>query len=151
MSQSEIVQFMLYISEDLRKAYDLYQDYLEFNSTSILDNIRERLDKIIDNYKTSKIKQYIPAWKLLENWHDEIINSFGRVNDRRVTNGPMERANRNIKTLFRNAYGARNFERMRNRIMFVMNSNSPTLYAPQKNTLKHKYHKRGSCKKKKQI
>ena len=147
--KSEIVQFMLYISEDLRKTYDLYQDYLEFNSTSTLENARERLDKIIDNYKTSKIKQYIPAWKLLENWHDEIINSFSRVNDRRVTNGPMEWANRNIKALFRNAYGARNFERMRNRIMFVMNSNSPTLYAPQKYTLKHKYHKRGSYKKEK--
>lgn len=73
-SLNEIVQFMLYISEDLRKAYDLYQDYLEFNSTSTLDNARERLDKIIDNYKTSKIKQYIPAWKLLKNWHNEIIN-----------------------------------------------------------------------------
>ena len=33
-------------------------------------------------------------------------------------------------------------------IMFVMNSNFPTLYAPQKYTLKHKYYKRGSYKKK---
>lgn len=62
---------------------------------------------------------------------------------------PMERANRNIKTLFKNAYVARIFERMRNRIMFVMNSNSLTLYAPQKYTLKHMYHMRGSCQKKK--
>jgi transposase len=149
MSQSENVQFMLYISEDLRKAYDLYQDYLEFNSTSTLENARERLDKLIDAYKDSRIKQYIPAWKMLENWHDEIINSFSRVNGRRVTNGPMERANENIKTIFRLAYGARNFERMRNRIMFVMNSDSPTLYEPKKYTNKHKYHKRGHYNKNK--
>lgn len=61
----------------------------------------------------------------------------------------MERANRSIKTVFRNAYGARNFERMKNRIMFVMNLNYPKRYDPQKYTLKHKYHKRGSYKKKK--
>jgi hypothetical protein len=135
--------------KDLRKAYDLYQDYLEFNSTSTLENARERLDKLIDAYKASRIKQYIPAWKMLENWHDEIINSFSRVNGRRVTNGPMERANENIKTIFRLAYGARNFERMRNRIMFVMNSDSPTLYEPKKYTNKHKYHKRGHYNKNK--
>ena len=149
MSQSEIVQFMLYISEDLRKAYDLYQDYLEFNSTSTLENARERLDKLIDAYKASRIKQYIPAWKMLENWHNEIINSFSRVNGRRVTNGPMERANENIKTIFRLAYGARNFDRMRNRIMHIMNSGSPILYEPLKRTNKYKYKKRGSYKKKK--
>ena len=61
----------------------------------------------------------------------------------------MKRANRNIKILFRNAYGARNFERMRNRIMFVMNSDSPTLYETKKYTNKQKYHKRGHYNKNK--
>jgi transposase len=147
MSQSEILQFMLYTNDELNKAYTLYQDYLDFNSTATIDNAREKLDKIIDNYKSSRIRYYVPAWKLLENWHDEIINSFSRVNGRRVTNGPMERANSNIKILFRLAYGARNFERMRNRIMHVMNTGSPKLYPPKKETNKYKYRKRGKYKK----
>ena len=147
MSQSEILQFMLYTNDELNKAYTLYQDYLDFNSTATIDNAREKLDKIIDNYKSSRIRYYVPAWKLLENWHDEIINSFSRVNGRRVTNGPMERANSNIKILFRLAYGARNFARMRNRIMHVMNTGSPKLYQPKKETNKYKYRKRGKYKK----
>lgn len=61
----------------------------------------------------------------------------------------MERANENIKTIFRLAYGARNFDRMRNRIMHIMNSGSPILYEPLKRTNKYKYKKRGSYKKKK--
>lgn len=138
---------MLYTNDELNKAYTLYQDYLDFNSTATIDNAREKLDKIIDNYKSSRIRYYVAAWKLLKNWHDEIINSFSRVNGRRVTNGPMERANSNIKILFRLAYGARNFERMRNRIMHVMNTGSPKLYSPKKETNKYKYRKRGKYKK----
>lgn len=39
----------------------------------------------------------------------------------RISNSPMKRANRDIKTLFRLSFGSKNFKRMRNRIMYVMN------------------------------
>lgn len=40
----------------------------------------------------------------------------------------MERANRDIKTIFRLSFDSRNFERMRNRIMYVINIDAPILY-----------------------
>ena len=45
----------------------------------------------------------------------------------RISNEPMERVNRDIKTLYRTSYGMRNFIRTRNRVMFCINQNSPIL------------------------
>ena len=39
----------------------------------------------------------------------------------------MERVNRDMKTLYRTSYGMKNFTRTRNRIMFCINQNAPTL------------------------
>ena len=59
----------------------------------------------------------------------------------------MERANRDIKTIFRSSFGSRNFKRMRNRIMFSMNSDSPMLYQTRKKTNKNVGKKRGKYNK----
>jgi len=56
----------------------------------------------------------------------------------------MIRANRDIKTLFRISYGSTNFIRMRNRIMYTMNSDAPILYHRKKYTNKRKGKIRGS-------
>ncbi len=48
----------------------------------------------------------------------------------------MKRANRDIKTLFRTSFGSTNFARMRNRVMYTMNSDSPILYNSKKYTNK---------------
>ncbi len=39
----------------------------------------------------------------------------------------MERANRDVKTIIRHAYGYTNFPRLRNRIMFVKNVDASSL------------------------
>ena len=149
LSQIEIVKFMLDISEELTRAYDLYHEYLDFNYAATKDSAKERLDNLIEKFKLSNIKEYIQIKKMLESWHDEIINSFNKYNDIRITNGPMERANRDIKTIYRNAYGARNFIRMRNRLMYVMNEGASILLTPKEKTNKQEYHKRGNYKKNK--
>ena len=64
---------------------------------------------------------------LLKNWRTEIINSFHKVNGYIISNGGMERANRDVKTLIRHAYGFRNFDRVRNRIMYVKNDDASIL------------------------
>ena len=48
----------------------------------------------------------------------------------------MERANRDIKTLFRASFSQANFARMRNVVMYTMNSYSPILYNSKKYTNK---------------
>ena len=86
---------------------------------------------------------------MLENWRQEILNSFIRFNGYRVSNGPMERVNRDIKTLFRQSFGSTNFKRMRNRIMFSKNLGAPILYNRKKETNKRNGKPRGSYKKNK--
>lgn len=59
----------------------------------------------------------------------------------------MERVNRDIKTLFRLSFGTTNFERMRNRIMYSLNSDSPILYNRKQKTNKRNMRPRGPYKK----
>lgn len=72
--------------------------------------------------------QYEKVWKMLKNWRLEIVNSFNKINGFRITNGSMERVNRDVKTMFRLSFGSTNFERIRNRIMFAINKDTPILY-----------------------
>ena len=134
LSTNEIVEYILSIDKELRLAYDLLHEYRHFNEVANEIDSKERFDEIVLKFQNSHIREYIPAWKLLLNWKNEILNSFIRFNGYRVSNGPMERANRDIKTLFRTSFGSTNFERMRNRIMYSMNTNSPILYNRKKNT-----------------
>lgn len=61
----------------------------------------------------------------MENWHDEIINSFNKINNHKITSKPMEKVNRDIKTIFGISFGSTNFDRVRKRIMFSINEGSP--------------------------
>lgn len=149
MNEHEIVEYILSLDEQLKKAYNIYQEYLVFNQIATIDMAEQWLNQLIDDYKASNITEYVPAWKLLENWHDEIINSFNRVNGYRISNGPMERVNESIKTIFRLSFGSRNFTRMRNRIMYVINDNSAILYARKRETNKYKGKPRGPYNKNK--
>ena len=65
--------------------------------------------------KESRIKEYYPFIHIMENWHDEIINSFNIINNDKITNGPIERVNRDIKTIFGISFGSTNFKRVRNK------------------------------------
>ena len=143
MSCFEIIDYMLSIDPELKLAYELLHEYRNFNECATLDNCEEWFDEIIIKFQSSHIVEYIPAWKLLLNWKKEILNSFTRVDDIRISNGPMERANRDIKTLFRTSFGSTNFTRMRNRIMYSMNSDSPVLYNSKKRTNKRNGKARG--------
>ena len=129
MNEFEMIEYMIKIDPKLEKAYELYHNYLAFNSNATPQNAAEWLDELILEYKASNIDKFVPVWKMLENWKIEIINSFDRVNDKRISNGPMERVNRDIKTLFRISFGSTNFARMRNRIMYCINSDSSILYS----------------------
>lgn len=149
MSAHEIIEYMLSIDKELKLAYDLLHEYRNFNDSATSSNAPEWFDEIVLKFQNSHITEYIPAWKLLINWRQEILNSFIRIDGYRVSNGPMERANRDIKTLFRVSFGSVNFVRMRNRIMYCMNSDAPTLYTRKKCTNKNKGRLRGSYKKSK--
>ena len=47
----------------------------------------------------------------LEEWRNEIVNSFSYVNGKRVSNGPIEGRNSLIKKIIKLANGFSNFKR----------------------------------------
>ena len=67
--------------------------------------------------KESKLKEFKPAITAFTNWKEEICNSKLV----KYTNGYTEGCNNKIKVLKRNAYGYKNFERFRNRILHIFN------------------------------
>ena len=115
------------IDSNLKDAYELLNEYRNFNSVATIDNAAEMLDELIIKFHNSNINEYHKSYKLLKNWRQEIINSFHRINGHVISNGGMERANRDIKTIIRHAYGFTNFSRLRNRIMYVKNDDASIL------------------------
>ena len=83
------------------------------------------LDELIIKFHNSNINEFHKSYKLLKNLRQEIINSFHRINGHVISSGRMERANRDIKTIIRHAYGFINFSRLRNRIMHIKNDDIP--------------------------
>lgn len=127
LDQHQIVDYMLKIDDKLASAYELMNDYKVFNQTASINDAEERLDELIVRFHNSEFDEYYQFYKLLKNWRSEIINSFHRVNGYIISNGGMERTNRDVKTLIRHAYGFKNFDRVRNRIMYVINEDAPIL------------------------
>ena len=134
----EIRKYLLSIDPDLAYAYNLKKEYQEFNYTASFDTCDEELNKLINDFRLSHLKEFQEFGKLLNHWKNEIKNSFIRVNVRikdkkgnfiivkkRLSNGPMEGCNSRIKCLIKNANGYRNFERFRKRVFFSLNKNTP--------------------------
>lgn len=134
----EIRKYLLSIDPDLAYAYNLKQEYQEFNYTATFDTCDKELNKLINDFRSSHLKEFQEFGKLLNHWRNEIKNSFIRVNVRikdkkgnfiivkkRLSNGPMEGCNSRIKCLIKNANGYRNFERFRKRVFFSLNKNTP--------------------------
>ena len=54
-----------------------------------------------------------------------IINSFTYIDNRRLSNGPVESFNRKTKDIRRNARGFNNFETLRRRVLWSTRKNEP--------------------------
>ena len=91
----------IFLCEKLKAVYLLKEKYREFNKTTMVENVTEQLDLLINEFIYFDDKGYRCFGRLSLIWRDEIINSFNRVNNYRISNGKMERANRDIKTIFR--------------------------------------------------
>lgn len=56
-------------------------------------------DALLNNFIQADIREYDEFITLLKNWRNEIINSFIRINGRRINNGVAESINQNIAAL----------------------------------------------------
>lgn len=113
-----ILDDMLSISDELNRGYELKELFLDLVANSDYKNAEKDLHVWIDLCRESKIPEFIEASKTIENWLPYIVNSFI---DKRFTNGFTEGLNNKIKVIKRNAYGYKNFEFFRLRLLYILN------------------------------
>ena len=132
LDEHQIVNYMLSIDKDLKDGYELMVEYKNFNATATNDDVKIELDKLKVKFQNSNLPELRKFYRIIKSWYQEIINSFDKINGHIISNGGLERANRDVKTLIRNGYGLSNFNRTRNRIMYVKNKNESIRYTRKK-------------------
>jgi transposase len=104
---------MLSESEDLDLAWQLKELFVSFRKSKNAKEGRIELNRWLEVAKEAKLSDFAEAITALTNWKEEILNSL----DYPYTNGFTEGCNNRIKVIKRNAFGLRNFNRFRNRII----------------------------------
>lgn len=105
------------ISEDLRHGYYLKEEFLDIRHHSNYEQVASELRNWIDLCRESKIPEFIEASNTIENWLEEICNSFI---DKRFSNGFTEGLNNKIKVIKRVGFGYKNFEFFRLRLLYIL-------------------------------
>lgn len=121
--QKRQVDIMLYQSERILKAYALKEEFFEFMSSDDRNSATRRLSKWVLNAETSGLSSFLACAKTMQNWSEGILNTF----ECPYTNGFTEGCNNKIKVLKRNAYGYRNFERFRKRILHIFSNKNTNI------------------------
>lgn len=107
---------MLDISFDLSTAYFLKEQLRKYVlNAPDQGTAHKELNIWIRDAKDAEIPELKPAITAFTNWKESILASCAQP----ITNGFTEGCNSKIKVLKHNAYGYRNFERFRKRILFM--------------------------------
>lgn len=149
INKPQILALILDIDPVLKKAYLWKEDYLDFNEDYTYDNAAQRYDELYNELVKMDINEFKDVVSCLKNWRKEILNSFIYIEKRRISNGPVESINGRIKLLMKTSLKYKNFERLRNRIMFCINRDSLPLMTDKKKSHKVEGKKRGKYNKKK--
>ena len=137
----DIHTLLLEIHDDLKLIDNSISLISRFYRNCTLDNAKATLTEIIKVFKSSYLRELNDFANTLIRWKSEIIASFtivgtkiiqeridGRKVDKTVnvklTNGIIEGRNKVIKTIKRNANGYGNWLRFRNRVLYVLNSDT---------------------------
>jgi transposase len=113
--QKQQVNIMLYTSPTLSTAHFYKEDFLKILKCKDRESAKKAMSEWIDSALDCGIVQFEKCAKTMQNWLTGILNSFSSP----LTNGFTEGCNNKIKVLKRNAYGYRNFNRFRNRILHI--------------------------------
>ena len=111
--EAERINAMMYISDELRQAYYLKEAFYTVIDAQSREEAKKLMADWILSAQNSGIPEYTSCSNTLINWQTGILNSF----DVPYSNGFTEGCNNKIKVIKRNAYGYRNFERFRKRIL----------------------------------
>ena len=118
--QKQQVNVMLYASVNLSRAHYYKEKFLEILDCKDRDSAKIAMRIWIESAENCGILQFEKCAATMQNWISGILNSFSTS----ITNGFTEGCNNKIKVLKRNAYGYRNFDRFRNRILHMFSHQS---------------------------
>ena len=106
---------MLNSSYDLEKAYVLKERFYEVFRKQTRTEAKKELGKWLLLAADLSLPEFRHCITTFSNWKTEIANIIGE----RVSNGFIEGSNNKIKVLKRISYGVQNFDRFRNRILYL--------------------------------
>ena len=109
---------MLSVSKALAQAYYLLHEFRNIMKSKTKEEAKSKLSAWYMHVGVTELNRFKKCVNTFVDWNEEILNAF----ETGLTNGYTEGCNNRIKVLKRNAYGVRNFDRFRKRILHVMNS-----------------------------
>ena len=113
--QRQQVDVMLYYSANISRAYWYKEEFLKILTQKEPDLAQAALVEWVKNAEHCGMLPFEKCAVTIRNWYTGISNSFSTS----ITNGFTEGCNNKIKVLKRNAYGYKNFNRFRNRILHI--------------------------------
>ena len=131
----DIRQLIEAIHPDLKAAWRLNDELTDFYDDNTYETAPQALRDLIQMFSSSGMTEMTHFGRTLRSWNTEIINSFiivgksyrvdketGQVviSDRKLNTGLMENRNSIIKTIKKNANGYTNWDRFRNRCLYVL-------------------------------
>ena len=111
--EKEKLDQLFYRYPELGRAWLLKESFRMWYSQKDRSSAEEVLHLLQEKIASSSLPEFKELIRTLTNWRDEILNYF----DYRITNGFVEGKNNRIKTIKRMAYGYRNMDNFRLRIL----------------------------------
>lgn len=120
LKDSEKIQLanLLTVSEPLRKAYLLKEEFYEILNSSSHKDMFLRWKLWQDHVVKAGLPSFERFMETVSKWSKAVINAAKTG----YSNGFTEGCNNRIKVLKRVSYGVQNFARFRNRILYIANS-----------------------------
>ena len=104
---------LFYRYPELKRAWMLKEDFRAWYRETDKSRAEERLGLLEERIANDSLVEFKELLHTFTNWRKEILNYF----DYRITNGFVEGKNNRIKTIKRTAYGYRNMDNFRLRIL----------------------------------
>ena len=157
----EIRQMILAIDTGLTEAVGLKNKFVDFYSENTYDSAPEALRTLIKEFGESTVPEMNDFANTLVNWRKEIINSFLIVDNEYKVEGStgqvaalpkhmsaavIERKNGVLKLLKKGSMGYKNWDRFRNRCLYVLRKDANFRLAPIDEPKARKNYKGGNNK-----
>ena len=109
---------MLSVSDELRLAYDIKERFLQLLKIKDADTFIAKFREWEQFVMAANIEAFNRCFNTVSKWYHPIIHACVTG----YSNGYVEGCNNKTKVLKRVCFGVRNFERFRNRLLYMANS-----------------------------